>query len=312
MIIDWREADHSKILDLWNQFHPERYRIDENVLRINTVDADTFDWGTSLVDVDFDGDVRAFISVKKAPSKHHKVGDPDAVHLSAIAFTDATHAIDLMSDAKKTLRQRGVTSILFGMDSRHFWPGVPTDVPALNNFLTIEGFDLTGEYFDVERDLSNYQPPRPMPTENVEFRVLTENDRRSLERFFDREFPGRWRYDILWKIEREGGYNGLVGLFHKGEVHGFAAIQDSSTKFPIGGAVWRNDLGEHWGALGPIGVSQQVRGEGWGGALLAAGLLELKARGTKQCIIDWTTLGEFYGKHGFEKSRLYRSAKLTI
>jgi predicted N-acetyltransferase YhbS len=55
-----------------------------------------------------------------------------------------------------------------------------------------------------------------------------------------------------------------------------------------------------------------VRGEGWGGALLSAGLLELKARGTNQCIIDWTTLGEFYGKHGFEKSRLYRSAKLTI
>ena len=312
MIIDWREADHDKILELWNQFHPERYRIDADILRINTVDADTFDWGTSLVDVDFDGDIRAFISIKKAPAKHHKVGDPDAVHLSAIAFTDATHAIDLMSDAKKTLRQRGVSSILFGMDSRHFWPGVPTDFPSLNNFLTIEGFDLSGEYFDVERDISNYQPPRPMPTENVEFRVLTSNDQRSLERFFDREFPGRWRYDIFWKIEREGNYDGLVGLFHKGDIHGFASIQGPGTQFPIGGAVWRNDLGENWGALGPIGVSQQVRGEGWGGALLSAGLLELKARGTNQCIIDWTTLGEFYCKHGFEKSRLYRSAKLTI
>jgi predicted N-acetyltransferase YhbS len=104
----------------------------------------------------------------------------------------------------------------------------------------------------------------------------------------------------------------LVGLFHKGDIHGFASIQGPGTQFPIGGAVWRNDLGENWGALGPIGVSQQVRGEGWGGALLSAGLLELKARGTKQCIIDWTTLGEFYGKHGFEKTRLYRSAKLTI
>ncbi len=312
MIIDWREADLDKILELWNQFHPERYRIDADILRINTVDADTFDWGTSLVDVDFDGDIRAFISIKKAPAKHHKVGDPDAIHLSAIAFTDATHAIDLMSDAKKTLRQRGVSCILFGMDSRHFWPGVPTDFPSLNNFLTIEGFDLSGEYFDVERDISNYQPPRPMPTENVDFRVLTSDDQRGLERFFDREFPGRWRYDIFWKIEREGNYDGLVGLFHKGDIHGFASIQGPGTQFPIGGAVWRNDLGENWGALGPIGVSQQVRGEGWGGALLSAGLLELKARGTKQCIIDWTTLGEFYGKHGFEKSRLYRSAKLTI
>lgn len=313
MIIDWREADQSKLLDLWNQFHPERYQVDADVFRINTTDADTFDWGTSLVDVDFDGDVRALISIKKAPAKHHKVGDPDAVHLSALAFTDPTHAVDLMSEAKKILRQRGVTTILFGMDSRHFWPGVPADVPAINMFLTVEGFSLSGEYFDVERDLANYEPPRPMPTERVHFRVLNQDDHAALVKFFNREFPGRWRYDILWKIEHEESFEGLVGLFHNDEIHGFAAIQDfKNTKFPIGGAVWRKGLGENWGALGPIGVSQQVRGEGWGGALLSAGLLELKARGVGPCIIDWTTLDEFYGKHGFEKSRIYRAGKLLI
>jgi predicted N-acetyltransferase YhbS len=55
-----------------------------------------------------------------------------------------------------------------------------------------------------------------------------------------------------------------------------------------------------------------VRGFGWGGALLAAGLMELQRRGVQRCIIDWTTLADFYGKHGFEKSRIYRSAKLII
>jgi GNAT superfamily N-acetyltransferase len=312
MIIDWRDADLKQVLDLWNTFHPERYRIDMDILRINTVDSVTFDWGASVVDVDFEGIVRGFVSVKKPPATFHKVADPDAMHLSGIAFTEPSFGIDLLSEAKTILRQRGVTTLLFGMDSRHFWPGVPTDFPMLNDFLTIEGFSLSGEYFDIERDLSDYQPPKPLPTEDVEFRVLTADDHASIVKFFEREFPGRWRYDILWKIEKEGHYEGLIGLIYKGEVHGFAAIQNKDTRFPIGGAVWRNSLGDDYGALGPIGLSQAVRGFGWGGALLSAGLLELKARGCRQTIIDWTTLGEFYGKHGFEKSRLYRSAKLAI
>ena len=117
---------------------------------------------------------------------------------------------------------------------------------------------------------------------------------------------------MLAKIEHEGSHRGIVGLFHNDAIHGFASIQDSSNKYPISGAVWRNALGENWGTLGPIGVSQKVRGHGWGGAILSAGLLELKSRGVKQCLIDWTTLEEFYGKHGFVKTRTYKAGKLIL
>lgn len=312
MILDWRHADPEKVLALWNQFHPERYRIDMDILRLNTVESDSFDWGASVVDIDFDNEVRAFVIIKKAPFKHHKVADPDAMHLSGIGFVDPTYGVDVLSEAKHLLRQRGNTSLLFGMDSRHFWPGLPADFKKLNDFLMIEGFSISGEFFDLERDLSDYQPPKPLPTEGVEFRLLTPEDHPSLVRFFDREFPERWRYDMMWKLENEQSYAGLMGLIYQEEVHGFASLQDSNSKFPIGGAIWRNDLGENWGALGPIGVSNAVRGFGWGGALLSAGLLELKSRGVRQCIIDWTTLGDFYGKHGFEITRNYRSARLKI
>lgn len=313
MIIDWREADLNQVVSLWNNFHPARYAIDLDILKVNTIDSPTFDWGASMVDIDFDGIVRGFVAFKKAPAQHHKVADPDAMHLSGLGFVEPVYGVDLLGEAKKILRQRGVTTILFGMDSRHFWPGVPMDFPALNSFLEIEGFHFSGEYFDLERNLSGYQPPKPLPTEDVVFRQLTEDDHASLVRFFEREFPGRWKYDILWKIEKEESYEQITGLIYKGEVHGFAALQEKNTRFPIGGAIWRNALGlDNYGALGPIGVSQAVRGFGWGGALLSAGLMELQRRGCQQAIIDWTTLGDFYGKHGFEKSRLYRSAKLTL
>jgi predicted N-acetyltransferase YhbS len=312
MIIDWREANLDAILELWNSFHPERYQVDLDILKLNTVDSPTFDWGASLVEIDFEGLVRGFVIFKKAPSQFHKVADADAVHLSGIAFTEPMYGVDMLGEARRILASRGVSNILFGMDSRHFWPGVPQDFQKLNDFLMVEGFAFSGEYFDVERDLSHYELPKPLPTEDVEFRLMTAADLPSLTRFFENEFPGRWRYDVLWKIEKEANFEGVAVLIYQGEVHGFATIQDSQTKFPIGGAIWRNDLGANWGALGPIGVSQKVRGFGWGGALLGFGLMTLKERGTEQCIIDWTTLGDFYGKHGFEKSRLYRSAKLFI
>lgn len=312
MIIDWRDADLNQVHDLWNTFYPKKYHIDMDVLRINTVDHPTFDWGASLIDIDFENMVRAFVIIKRAPCKLYKVSDPDAMHLSGMAFTDPLHMVDVFSDSKRVMRERGASSVLFGMDSRHFWPGVPVDKPRLNDFLMIEGFSLGGEYFDLERDLTDYVPPRELPTNDVEFRVLTEDDHSMLVRFFEREFPGRWRYDILTKIENEESHRGIVGLFHNDGIHGFASIQDSTSKYPIAGAVWRNSLGENWGTLGPIGVSQKVRGNGWGGAMLAAGLLELQSRGVKQCLIDWTTLEEFYGKHGFQKTRLYKAGKLIL
>lgn len=311
MITDWRDADLQKVLDLWNSFYPEMFHIDMDVLRINTVDNDTFDWGASLLDLDFENMLRAFVIIKKAPSKHHRVADPDAVHLSGLAFTDPLQMVDLFGESKRILRQRGTSTVLFGMDSRHFWPGVPANKPRLNDFLMIEGFSLSGEYFDLERDLTDYEPPKELPSD-VEFRVATPEDHDLIVRFFEREFPGRWKFDMLTKIEKEECYSGLVLLIHNGSVHGFASIQDSNCKYPIAGAVWRNGLGDHWGTLGPIGVSQKVRGHGWGGAMLAAGLLELKSRGVKRCLIDWTTLDEFYGKHGFQVTHTYQAGKLII
>lgn len=312
MITDWRTVELEKVLELWNDFYPSQYHIDLDVLRINTIDSPTFDWGASFIDLDFENMLRAFVIIKKAPSKFHKVADADAMHLSGLAFTQPLHMVDVFSESKRVMRERGSSTLLFGMDSRHFWPGVPQDKPRLNDFLMVEGFTLGGEYFDLERDLTDYVPPKELPTDGVEFRVLNEEDHDLLVRFLDREFPGRWRYDILTKIEKEECHTGIVGLFHKEAIHGFASIQDSSCKYPIGGAVWRKSLGENWGTLGPIGVSQKVRGLGWGGAMLSAGLLELKARGVKQCLIDWTTLDEFYGKHGFVKTRFYKAGKLVI
>lgn len=311
MTKDWRGIHLDSLVSRWHEFYPQRYWVDSSVFATNTVENPTFDWGASLVMPDSEGGILGFVAVKKPPTRFHKVTDPDLMHLSAIAFTEASVGVDLLGKAKEMLKERGVSRLVFGTDSRHFFPGMPVDFPPLVDFLTVQGFEFTGEQVDLERDIADYSNPKSLPAD-VEFRPLSAGDHDALVAFLESEFPGRWKYDTLWKIEKEGRYDFVFALIHDRRVKGFAILQDSSHNFPIGGAVWKTDLGDNWGSLGPIGVSSSSRGLGWGGALLGAALEHLKNQKCQRTIIDWTTLVEFYGQHGFVPTRTYKSARLEL
>lgn len=307
----FRDADFTSLVRLWNSFYPARYATNEHILRLNTVLSPVFDWGASAIEVAESGVVRGFVIVKRSAVTLYKGPDRDQAHLSALAYSDPLVAIDLLGDAKSLLRNRGISRVTFGQDSRHFFPGCPTDFRALLDFLTIEGFAEGGESHDVERDLGDYVNPYSFPT-GVEYRMLGEADFASLDHFLRREFPGRWHYDVTSKVRIEGIDRCVFGMLIDGEVEGFALIQDWTHKVPIGGAVWSPDLGENWGALGPIGLTAALRGGGRGGALLGGALSELHSRGVRQTIIDWTSLLAYYGKHGFEPTRTYKSMALGL
>lgn len=305
----FRNVDFERLARFWNGFYPERYRIDADLLRMKTVECPAFDWGASGVEV-ADGEILGFVIVKKAATTLYVGPDKDTAHLAALAYREPQFGVDLMSDVKRLLRNRGVNRLTFGADANHFFPGCPTDCPAMQGFLMVEGFETTGEVVDLERNLGDYQNPVSIPEGDV-YRRLTGNDVPSLETFLTREFPGRWRHDVLNQVQKQGP-DTVFGLIRDGKVEGFALLQDESQRVPVGGAVWRNDLGSKWGSLGPIGVSKGLRGRGSGHALLGEALADLRDRGVDRCIIDWTTLVDFYGRHGFEPTRRYRSLTLRL
>lgn len=305
----FRNADFERLAQFWNGCHPDRYRIDADLLRLNTVESPVFDWGASVIE-EADGEILGFLLVKKSAASLYSGPDRDQAHLSAITYCDPQFGVDLMADLKRLLTDRGSSRIVFGQDSRHFFPGCPEDCATLSAFLMVEGFDGSGSAMDLERDLADYENPYSVP-QGDEMRPLEEKDILALDEFFQREFPGRWRYDVMKKVEIEGP-GCVFGLFHGDKVDGFALVQDSTNQAPIGGAVWRNDLGENWGSLGPIGVSEAIRGKGSGHALLGSALTHLKSKGVRRCIIDWTTLVNFYGRHGFTVTRRYKSLALRL
>ncbi|CAN5635505.1 GNAT family N-acetyltransferase [soil metagenome] len=302
-------ADFEALASLWNRFHPEKYRIDASLLIQNTVGSPTFDWGASCIEFR-DGKPVGLVAVKRSPASLYAHPDKDQYHLTALAYDDAETGLELMAYVKRILRNRGASKLVFGQDTRHFWPGCPNECAKLEMFLMVQGFAEGGVAVDLERDLTGYRYEGVVP-EGDEFRRLEARDIPSLRAFFSSTFPGRWQYDTMNKIEAEGPGT-VFGLLQSGKVQGFALIQDGTAKLPIGGAVWRADLGEGWGALGPIGITESIRGKGHGGALLGKALEEMAQSGVGRAIIDWTSLVDFYGKFGFEPSRRYTSMSLPM
>lgn len=308
-------VDFELLNQAWRRFFPRRYWVTPSLLEQNTVRHPLLDWGCSLFNMR-EGQVSSFIAVKKSASPHLFRGpDPDQAHVVAMAFDDPYEMVDTLAQVKSALRQRGVFRLVFGADHGHFFPGVPEDCPALRNFLDIEGFEFDSKrQVDIQRDLVDYKVPdwvRPA-LEAVEIRRCGEADLAAVDRFLDATFPGRWKYDVHRRMTELGRPQDILQMTVDGCVQGFAYTQDSSAPVAVGGAVWHLDMGDKWGSLGPIGIGSAVRGRKLGHAMLAAGLAALRDAGVRQCAIDWTTLEDFYGAHGFEVSRVYFPARLDL
>jgi len=311
MLVSFRHADFDALTALWNRVFPAKYQIDRRVLELNTVLNPLFDWGASQIELDDDLKPCGFAVIKASARRLYPGPEPDTYHLSAIVSEDNRCSVDLLAYAKAVLRERGIYALTFGRDWRHFWPGCPLDVPRLKDFLIVEGFDEEGSQVDVVRDLVDYEP-RTRAVEGAEVRPLKSDELAVLDDFLVREFPGRWRFDTMIKTAEEKRADFIYSLWLGGELHGFALTQDESHQFPGCGAVWRGCLGSDWCCLGPIGVSDAIRGSGHGDTLLSQTLVHLKSQGKRRCLIDWTSLTDWYGKHGFEPTNTYLGFTLRL
>ncbi|HXH61859.1 MAG TPA: GNAT family N-acetyltransferase [Fimbriimonadaceae bacterium] len=273
-------------VDIWAKFYPEKYRVDADLIATNTVRCAQY-----LPEISFVRDDSFAFVKKSAEKKEH-------AHVSAIGCLELDTAFEVVDEVRASLVANGFETWQFGGDRRHFFPGCPTDCSTVKAFLEKCGFSVVGDpVYDVERDLVDYEPPCEPHSKARSCRGSDEEDLRT---FFEREFPGRWKDDVMEKFSEDPSH--VYGLFLDGACEGFAMTQLDGDAVRRAGAVWSADLGPMWGALGPIGVSKSLRGQGLGDALLSAALCSLRDQGARRTIIDWTVLTAFYGRHGFVPS----------
>lgn len=295
----------------WEATYPPKYLVSEDLLRTKLVQNKTF-----LPDLSFclenSNGTQAFL-VAKADPYGTLFGDHNLnrIHISSLAYTKLKHGKKLLEHLIALAPKN--QPIVFGQDQGHFFPGVPTECPELINLLASLGFHREDHLAnDLERDLGEFQiNPEwlaPLQAHDITVRTCNPTDLNALEEFFQSEFPGRWHYDtVIEKCRTWKEYDDVVALWIDDKIEGFAYTQNyETTQHPTAGYVWKHDLGPKSGALGPIGVSKNVRGRKLGGALLVAGLQHLQSLGVRRCIIDWTSLVDFYGKYGFRVNRRYQ------
>jgi GNAT superfamily N-acetyltransferase len=169
--------------------------------------------------------------------------------------------------------------------------------------------------WDVARSLRDYpagqswrgyvSPSSAQRQTDAAVRPARAGEEDALLAFFRREFPGRWRFEFE-EFLREGGRVSDYMLLWTGRgVDGFCQLTFGDSLRPLD-RFFMHRLARLWGQLGPIGVSWDCRGKGYGAALLDAGLRRLRDHGVDGCVIDWTTLLDFYGKFGFQPYREYK------
>ncbi len=213
----------------------------------------------------------------------------------------------LLAWAEAWLAEQGCTHFWLGGSLRPFAPGLPSTLDSAE-FFRRHGYTVPpegGRCWDVAHDLRRYAPPASVRYDlPVQIRPAQVGDEDALLAFFQEEFPGRWRFEFTEHLAAGGRISDYMILLTGQGVEGFAQLTFEDSLRPLD-RFFMHGLPRPWGQLGAIGVSRSRRGGGYGAALLDAGLRRLAAAEVAGCVIDWTTLVDFYGKFGFRPWRQY-------
>jgi GNAT superfamily N-acetyltransferase len=187
----------------------------------------------------------------------------------------------LLTWAESWLVKQGCQTIILGASQRPFAPGIPvtSESSETTAFFQRCGYDNPRQVWDTAANLATYQPPDTVRAIEGVVRPAQPGDEAALADFLQREFPGRWHFEFtefLRRLGREPGprLSDYMVLWSERGVDGFCQLTFEDSLRPIE-RFFPYQLPRPWGQLGPIGVSADRRGQGYGAALLDTGLRRL-------------------------------------
>ncbi|MFZ2782355.1 MAG: GNAT family N-acetyltransferase [Rectinemataceae bacterium] len=307
------QAAARDLVSLWNGRLGDRFPLEERLYLQQL----SMERGECALFGAFSDGARAvgYLLAKTGPKAPQPCG-----HISFVvadeAFSGRGIGNALFDAAESWLGLRGAGKIMLGGDTCHLFPGAPLDgassSKALIALLESRGYAASGDEHDVAANLANLDfaalRARAPLAPGYSLRFYDPSMRPALEAFFLADFPDRWYSDTMQALDRGMPGRDLPVLVEdrSGDIVGFARIFDASSPIIGPGIYWMRLMGEFPGALGPIGVSASVRGQGLGLGFLRACLEALAERGAHFTAIDWTDLVDFYGKLGFRIWKSYR------
>jgi len=325
-------ADLADATACWNAHLGSEFPLVERVLRLTVFDDPTFHAGDALAAVD-GHELVGFAWLKRSSAAAGFLG---GIAVRADRLRQGIGSM-LLRQIEDALRSEGFDHVEVSGGLLHLLPGIPSSAASARAFLEHHGYTFDNAvHVDLTHDLAAYSTPAELraasaraaadveplvradaPAEplvrtdaNAEplVRVAADADAEPLLAFLARSFPGNWERHARWHLHAGGSARDFVLLEIAGQIEGFCHMFRPDT-WPAGPSTyWSAALQPPAGGLGPIGVSEALRGRGLGRRLLDASLLELNASGVRGCAIDWTRLVHFYGAFGFRTWRSYARA----
>ncbi len=304
-------SDHiERIASIWNHACDADLAITPGFVEFNArlSAGGVQDGRLAVEDGEFVGFVLASVLLDDEQASPRESGWVDAI---AVVPSAARHGVGgaLLAWAESWLRGQGCTQARLGGSLRPFAAGLPASL-ASEPFFKQCGYirrPASPVVWDVARDLADYRPQasaKHIDSSQALVRRAQEVDSKALAAFLRREFPGRWRFEFQEFLRQNGRISDYCLLVTRRGVDGFCHLTFEDSLYPMN-RFYPHRLPRPWGQVGPIGVSADCRGAGYGTMLLDASLLLLQASGVRGCVIDWTDLVGFYRRFGFEPLREY-------
>jgi predicted N-acetyltransferase YhbS len=257
------------------------------------------------------GQVIGFVATSQSLNQGKQVGYVLAL-LVAPAWQKKGLGAALLERALDHLRADRVDETHLGGHSPRFWCGVPENLLTAQVFFQNRGWKFTETVYDLSQNLSQYTTLpaiyQRMETEQITLAPATQADIPEVLTFEGREFAN-WLalYECLAGL---GDYQDiLVARDQKtGQVVGTLLMSTPQSHTSRTDVVWRVLLGSDAGSMGA--ASEQGRGIGI--ALVARASDILRARGIRNCYIDWVVITDFYAKLGYKKWRAFKMSERVI
>jgi ribosomal protein S18 acetylase RimI-like enzyme len=233
--------------------------------------------------------------------------DPDLGFVSLLVVERAARGRGiggaLWDAALAALRARGRARIRLGADPDHLLPGVPAVADERTwRFLLRRGVAPGALEADLLVDL-RAAPVTLSPAPGLR---LIDDEPERVVALVRRCFPGRWADEVAHYAEAGVA---LLLLEEAGTPAAFAAAFRVDDAVLGSSLIWSAALPGPVGGLGPLGVDPALRGRGLGLRVVAEGLAWHGRLGARDVVIDWTSLGAFYGRVGARVWRVYQRAE---
>jgi len=238
-----------------------------------------------------------------------KLGFVDAIAVHP-AHQRRGNGSQLIAWAQKWLKAQGCQRMRIGGSIRPFVAGLPTQLKT-ESFFEKQGFKRTSTDWDVAcnlketKGIKERREIKEIGEMKEMIRAASDADIPAMREFFARAFPGRWQYEFEEFVRDGGRISDYLILKIENRVEGFIQLSFEEGSYRPINRFYMSRLPHPWGQAGPLGVSKEVRGKGYGAVIIEAGLRHLKDRGVDGCVIDWTSLADLYAKFGFKRYREY-------